>query len=67
MLPPLPPGEPRKPNITSLMSPHDAVLDSVHHDNSAMNKSDDANGKWEIILVAAAAAHVTSKQTHPNV
>lgn len=45
MAPPPPPMEQKKFNIISLMSPPDAVLDSFHHGNSAMNKSGGANGK----------------------
>lgn len=45
MAPPPPPMEPKKLNITSLMSPPDAVLDSFHHGNSTLNKSGGANGK----------------------
>ncbi|KAH0592069.1 hypothetical protein MHUMG1_10202 [Metarhizium humberi] len=45
MAPPPPPIESKKFDITSLMSPPDAVLDSFHHGNSLLNKSGGANGK----------------------
>jgi hypothetical protein len=45
MAPPPPPMEPKKLNITSLMSPPDAVLDSFHHGNLGLNKSGVVNGE----------------------
>ncbi|OAA35167.1 Homeodomain-like protein [Metarhizium rileyi] len=46
MAPPPPPTmEPKGLNITSLMSPPDAVLDSFHHGNSALNRSGGVNSK----------------------
>lgn len=45
MAPPPHPMDAKKFNITSLMSPPDAVLDSFHHGNSVSHRLDGANGK----------------------